>query len=327
MTELDFEQLSAYIDDEMSFGERTALEARLATDTQLRQELASLRVLVQALSAMPDLKAPRDFTLSPTMLEPSRNQIAADVGGLPPLTLLPMPNIPPQATVRVLRPRPTTWLSVAAAVFVMIIGAGVLFTQVNRQSNEATGAVVANVASPTVLPATLADAEMGNDDASGNAGGEQPIDGAMARTEATTTPVLDNVAIGVASPSLETSSTGANLAFESSNADVVPQNPPVQQTTQAENALEENADVAMFSAPASQEIAPTSAPSDLFSDSVANTAMMIEETVEAQTEAMMGGLPSSVMSAKSNEIVGQTLWVALAQVLWVVFNNLFRFGG
>jgi hypothetical protein len=332
MTELDFEQLSAYIDDELSASERTALEARLASDVQLRQELASLRVLVQALSAMPDLKAPRDFMLSPAMLEPSPsslNQIAADVGGLPPLMVLPTTNIPPQATVRVLRPRPTAWLSVVAAVFVMIIGAGVLLTQFNNQPTERNGAVVANVASPTVLPATLVDAEMGNDDA----GGEQPLDGAMARTEATPTPVTDSVGIGVVSPTLETSSTGANLAFEASTTNqlplstILPQNSPIQQATQAEIAPEENADAAMFSAPASVDTSATFVPSDLFSDGVANTAMMSEETVEAQAEAMMGGMPAFDITAKSHDLMSNPVWLAIAQLLWVIFNNVFSFTG
>ena len=66
-----FELLSAYIDDALPAAERADLEARLTTDPTLRAELQALRETVTLLQALPTLKAPRDFTLTPTDVESS----------------------------------------------------------------------------------------------------------------------------------------------------------------------------------------------------------------------------------------------------------------
>lgn len=63
----DFEALSAYIDNQLSPSERTALEARLQAEPDLRAELTSLQETVTLLHALPKLKAPRNFTLDPAM--------------------------------------------------------------------------------------------------------------------------------------------------------------------------------------------------------------------------------------------------------------------
>ncbi|MFQ3568544.1 MAG: zf-HC2 domain-containing protein [Aggregatilineales bacterium] len=69
MNELDFERLSAYLDGELSEDERAAIEARLAHEPALRETLSDLRTLKTWISALPELKAPRDFTLTASMLD------------------------------------------------------------------------------------------------------------------------------------------------------------------------------------------------------------------------------------------------------------------
>lgn len=63
LTDLDYDLLSAYIDDALTESERTALELRLQSEPELRSELDELRATVTLLNNLPTLKAPRDFTL------------------------------------------------------------------------------------------------------------------------------------------------------------------------------------------------------------------------------------------------------------------------
>ncbi|HVO43687.1 MAG TPA: hypothetical protein VMT34_13740 [Aggregatilineales bacterium] len=59
------DELSAYLDGELSSGQRAALEKRLALDPALRVELDHLRETKQILHATPTLDIPRNFTLDP----------------------------------------------------------------------------------------------------------------------------------------------------------------------------------------------------------------------------------------------------------------------
>lgn len=68
MTAEDYELLSAYIDEMLTDGERSALEARLQTEKNLRDELNALQDTVALVKGLPRLKAPRNFTLTPEML-------------------------------------------------------------------------------------------------------------------------------------------------------------------------------------------------------------------------------------------------------------------
>lgn len=67
VAERDWENLSAYIDGDMSPDERRALEARLAHDPALRAALDDLRENVRLLADLPRVKAPRNFTLDPAV--------------------------------------------------------------------------------------------------------------------------------------------------------------------------------------------------------------------------------------------------------------------
>ncbi len=102
LSDQDAEILSAYIDNALSPSERAALEQRLKTEAGLRQELADLQRMVSALNAMPTLKAPRDFRLTPEQV----GQTRIIRGGF----------------------NRFIGLGSAAAVFLLVIGAGVLLS-------------------------------------------------------------------------------------------------------------------------------------------------------------------------------------------------------
>jgi hypothetical protein len=64
-TERDLELLSAYLDGELTDRERNKLERRLNQERALQDELTALRDTVALLHELPQLKAPRNFTLDP----------------------------------------------------------------------------------------------------------------------------------------------------------------------------------------------------------------------------------------------------------------------
>lgn len=68
----DYELLSAYIDGELTEAERAALEARLQAEPRLQRELQSLQQTTSLIRQMPELKAPRDFTLDIAVKRPAR---------------------------------------------------------------------------------------------------------------------------------------------------------------------------------------------------------------------------------------------------------------
>lgn len=63
----DIEQLSAFLDGQLSRARRTRLEARLASDPQLSAVLSDLRLARGILRRAPRRRPPRSFTLTPTM--------------------------------------------------------------------------------------------------------------------------------------------------------------------------------------------------------------------------------------------------------------------
>ena len=64
----DYVLLSAYVDGEIDAGTRVDLVERLESDESLRAELQSLRHTVDLVRALPEVAAPRDFTVSESML-------------------------------------------------------------------------------------------------------------------------------------------------------------------------------------------------------------------------------------------------------------------
>ncbi len=131
LTDRDYELLSAYIDGELSATERANIERRLQSDAIWQQEYEALRTTTQLVRNLPTLQAPRDFTLTPQMAQAARR-----------ITPLPKRR----------RTNYTPWAVLVAAVFVMVIGAAILFSQrpAPRSESDNTQQVVA--AAPTSVP-------------------------------------------------------------------------------------------------------------------------------------------------------------------------------
>ena len=67
ITPRDWETLSAYLDDQLSAPERNELENRLGNIPELNQGFEELRSTRMVLRSLPKLRAPRNFTLTPSM--------------------------------------------------------------------------------------------------------------------------------------------------------------------------------------------------------------------------------------------------------------------
>ena len=67
LTPRDLEILSAYADGALTPAERRDIEARLAQDPALRQALEQIRATSALLRALPQVRPPRSFTLTPEM--------------------------------------------------------------------------------------------------------------------------------------------------------------------------------------------------------------------------------------------------------------------
>ena len=70
LTERDYELLSAYLDDMLDAGERSALEERLRQEPDLQAELNALRNVIALVKQLPIRQAPRNFTLTAGMVTP-----------------------------------------------------------------------------------------------------------------------------------------------------------------------------------------------------------------------------------------------------------------
>ncbi len=68
MNNQDLDLLSAYLDGQLSASEAARLESRLRADPQLEATLAELRAARKLLRALPQRKAPRNFTLTRKMV-------------------------------------------------------------------------------------------------------------------------------------------------------------------------------------------------------------------------------------------------------------------
>lgn len=158
LTDIDYELLSAYLDEMLSADERAALEARLLAEPTLRAALDDLRVVQQAVASLPVMPAPRDFRLTHDMIEPLPLMAA-----LPPLMAAappPMADVPPAADAPLppsapakvtTLPRRTPWWAAAAAAATLLIAGGGLFLLTNRAPEPPLmiAAAPTELASPT----------------------------------------------------------------------------------------------------------------------------------------------------------------------------------
>lgn len=117
------ELLSAYIDDALTAEERRDLEARLRAEPALQRELDTLRQTVALMRALPERKAPRDFTLTPEMV--------AQADGARTEASQAAPQTGPRIMPRNVPRRPIWQPLTAAAAAVLIVAAGlfVIFDQ------------------------------------------------------------------------------------------------------------------------------------------------------------------------------------------------------
>lgn len=146
LTDNDYELLSAYIDEMLEEEERRLLETRLEIEPGLRRELAALRRTVLLVQHLPELKAPRSFTLTADM-----------VGAVPSL-----PASSPRESKRLIVFPALSVLSAAAAMVMMVMGISMLLSTSNEDATlarSAPGAMV-DVFSNTVLDDAIPPAEI-----------------------------------------------------------------------------------------------------------------------------------------------------------------------
>jgi anti-sigma factor RsiW len=65
----DWQQLSAYVDGQLGSRQSARLGARLAKEPDLQSVLDDLRLMKKGLRELPELRAPRNFTLTPEMAD------------------------------------------------------------------------------------------------------------------------------------------------------------------------------------------------------------------------------------------------------------------
>jgi len=68
----EFENLSAFLDDQLQPEEKAQLQARLSTDAELRQQLKDLDQTRRVLRSTPQIRRPRSFALTPEMVKQQR---------------------------------------------------------------------------------------------------------------------------------------------------------------------------------------------------------------------------------------------------------------
>lgn len=131
MSDQDYELLSAYLDGELDVPSQTTLEARLRNEPELQRELDNLRRTVQLLAQLPPLKSPRDFRLTPGMVQVN-----------------PVTEIKPRLW---LIPTTAAFSAVSAGAAVILIGLSVVLFQ--NQSNLSQSTVMNSA--PVALQLTV----------------------------------------------------------------------------------------------------------------------------------------------------------------------------
>jgi negative regulator of sigma E activity len=130
ISEQDFDLLSAYLDGELGAQETAELESRLAQEPALQSEWRALQAMVRVLGEMPDLQAPRDFTLTPEQANQARQA----------------------ESNKIVRPRFASLWQTAAVVAIVFAGA---FLLLNRAITPETVAPPQVASAPTAIPTEL----------------------------------------------------------------------------------------------------------------------------------------------------------------------------
>lgn len=156
LNERDLELLSAYIDEQLSAEERSALEKRLRDEAFLRSELQAMQRTVALVRALPAMQASRNFTLS-----------AADAARI-------QQEEPPQ---RIFRPAfGGRWIAgIAAAFVIVLVGIAVVLPSLSPggDSEPQTMSVAqqpTEIAAPEIAEAEAAEEDFAADEASAGDG-------------------------------------------------------------------------------------------------------------------------------------------------------------
>jgi hypothetical protein len=116
----DLEQLSAYLDRQLSEEERRTLEERLENEPELRRALDELRATVGVLHDLEPVRPPRSFTIAPESVAPRRSWLG--------------------------------WLTAVPVAAVLMIA--LLFSQMQGAPSAALAPVAQQAAAPTAAPAS-----------------------------------------------------------------------------------------------------------------------------------------------------------------------------
>ncbi len=122
------EQISEYIDQQMSAAERQGFETLLGQDADLREQVEAKQEVKALLSQMPKLKAPRNFVLDPAVY-----------GG----------KAPAPSFIEMLYPKMRLATAAASFLFVIVLGAGLLLGGPLEAPQSAPAADVAAIPAPT----------------------------------------------------------------------------------------------------------------------------------------------------------------------------------
>lgn len=139
LTDRDYDLISDYLDGALTDAQRATVESRLANDPEFAAELEAIRRTVALVKGLPELVAPRDFTLS--------RQQALDIDrelGRTPLAAPPRPRLLPRRFLPL--------VSAAASTLLVVVGALALFTGQGRAPSTSPASAVAMVTEDSLTP-------------------------------------------------------------------------------------------------------------------------------------------------------------------------------
>ncbi|MFN8527876.1 MAG: hypothetical protein U0670_04625 [Anaerolineae bacterium] len=142
-SESDIELLSALIDGMLSDSERREVIARLDQEPQLQTAYAELQRTVDLLKALPAVRAPRNYTLTPDMVGLSAAETTSRRAGRTPRRTIPFPLTTAFSA-----------LSAAAAVILMVLGASMLTLTATAPPASTVGMLSSAAVATNPLPAT-----------------------------------------------------------------------------------------------------------------------------------------------------------------------------
>ena len=207
----DDEQLSAYLDGELTPQERRSVEERLAADPAARKLLAELRAQREMIQGLPRFSIPRDLSHSVVTLAKRRRASGEDqmAESASTSSIRSVPGTVQTLVKRLLRPRNLSWALLAASIAIVIallspeVGRNTKQVEVARQDGG-TEMRAERQTGPAIAEFRAAPSESGGD-------------GALARSAAESLSMGSAQAVAPAAP--------AEAADSAVSADVVAQAP------------------------------------------------------------------------------------------------------